>query len=110
MNDSSFNTLATSIGAPSEEALADGADPVVEIAYTIGIRLPFAGPDGDPIQVPSALHRYRFTREQALKFAQAVTDSAEQLPEENKSANLVIANNLSAVEQTAEQMTRMTGR
>lgn len=108
MIDATYKLVGASLGAPDEEALANGASPAIEIVFTIGMALPFAGPDGQPIHVASGNHRYKFQRDEAIKFFESGLEAAKKLPEERKS-DIVLANDLGAVNQAAQAIRKVTG-
>lgn len=109
--DSSFNIIGTSLAAPSEEALAQGATPYIEVSFTIGQALPIENPDnpGEALRVPAGMHRYKFSRSQAIDFFTAGLEQAEKLSEEKK-ANILVANDLGAVERAAAEISRIVGK
>jgi hypothetical protein len=79
--DISLTVLSAGLSVPSEEQLAAGADPVLEVALHVGIPLPFSqGPGQPPMIAPLAVVRYKMDRDAAVDFFGTAKEEAEKLP------------------------------
>ena len=94
-----FDTTYELIGASVGEIEVDqGLEGVLELVFIPGITFPVAGPDGQPLRIPSGNVRFQLNRSQAIEFLKKATDAAEALP---KGSGLVIAD-----QKTADQMAK----
>lgn len=110
--DSEISVQDVSLGTPSPEALEAGVPPHVELGIVAGLALPFTNPEtGQPLVVPAGKYKFTLTRAQAIDVFTAALKAAEALPEQfAPSGKLLVANDLSAVEQAAQKMRRVTGK
>src|SRR3954467_708921 len=83
--DSQIAVVGTSIGVPSEERLASGVDPSVEVALRIGLTLPFSPAPGEPpVQANAGTLRYKLGKEAAVEFFSKGLEAAQTLPNESR--------------------------
>lgn len=110
--DAEVSVQDVSLATPSAEAMEGGVPPHVELGIIPGLTLPFANPaTGDPLIVPVGKLKFTFSRQQAIDIFTAGLKAAESLPEGTPSSGKVlIASNMSDVEQAAENIKRVTGR
>jgi hypothetical protein len=109
MFDVSLNAIGIDAVAPDEEQIEAGAPPLVNLVVAAGTPLPFAGPDQQPIVVPTAQFRFNLTKEIALQYAEAIVNAADKLPDAPKESDLVIAKDPAAANRLAEQMEGFAG-
>jgi hypothetical protein len=95
MFDTTYELMGASVGEVEVEA---GKEGLLELVFVPGITFPVAGPDGQPLRIPSGNIRFQLTREQALEYFKKGIDAAETLP---KGAGIVIAD-----EKQADQMAK----
>lgn len=105
--DTTVNVVGTSIGVPTEEHLAAGAPPALEIAIKIGQQLPFSAGDGQPPVVAElGTIRFGLNQDTAVEFFEQGLEAAKKLPVKPK---LDIATNLDGVEEAAKKISAITG-
>lgn len=104
------NTLAVDAEAPTQEALDQGAAPVVAAQVVGGSALPLADPQNPrrPLQFPSVAVNFALTKESALRFAELLKEKAEQLPDA-PSGKIITASSLAEAEQVAHVQGKLAG-
>ena len=94
-----LNVVATSLGVPSDEAIAAGQPSKLDIILTLGQTLPFGEPGQPPIMAHLGDVVYSLGRDTAIEFFKKGLEAAEMLPPESK---LVPATDLKAATATAD--------
>jgi hypothetical protein len=94
--DSTWQTLGVSVGVPED-------DGPLELMLTVGNALPT--PQG-PVPIPLGVHRFVFTREQAISLFEKGLEEAQKMP---KKSDIVTATNMSSVEKVAENIKKFGG-
>ena len=95
MFDTTYELVGASVG---EIAVDPGKEGILEFVFIPGLTFPIAGPDGQPLRVPTGSVRFQISREQAIEFCKKAIDAAEALP---KGSGIVIAD-----EKTADKMAK----
>ena len=85
MFDTTYELMGASVGEVEVEA---GKEGLLELVFVPGITFPVAGPDGQPLRIPSGNVRFQLTREQALEYFKKGIEAAEGLP---KGSGIVVA-------------------
>lgn len=84
-----FDTSYELVGASVNEVTVDtGQEGVLELTFIAGLTFPIAGPDNNPLRVPTGQIRFQLTRSQAIEFCEKAIAAAEDLP---KGSNIVVA-------------------
>lgn len=81
----------------------EGADHLV-LAMLTGIQTPFAGPDGQPVIMPTRIYRVRLAKPAAEELIGSLTAEAEKLPEPKKPSNLFVPGSPDEVDQVAKNL------
>lgn len=100
-----LDTMAVDADAPPQEALDNGAPPVVHVQVVGGSALPVADPNnpGRPLVFPAIVVNYPLTKDAALKYAEKIKEEAEKLPDAMPSSSkLAVASNMNQAEQMAK--------
>lgn len=105
--DATLNVVGTSIGAPTEEQLAQGAPSALELSLQIGQQLPFSqGPGHPPVVAEFGTLRFGLDRDTAIEFFSKGLEAAQALPAKKP---IEIASNLQGVEEAAERLAKLKG-
>lgn len=108
MKETTVTPVGFSVGAPNEEALDAGAEPLIQVTLAIGAMLPIAGPDGQPIIFPVENLHFKVDKDSGNQLIQAMQQAVDQLPEQSKS-DITIAKSLQGVDQLAEGIGKFRG-
>ena len=101
-----FDTTVELVGASVGPIDVDpGKEGMLELVFVSGITFPIAGPDGNPLRVPSGQYRFQLSRSQVIEFCQKAIDAAEELPE---GSNIVIPTSNDEVEKIAKTIDKVT--
>lgn len=101
----SLDTLAVDAEAPPQEALDNGAPPLIHCQAVGGSALPLGDPQnpGRPLRFPSTVVSFPLSRDAALQWAEKIKEEAEKLPETTPtSSKLVTASSMSEAERMAQ--------
>ena len=81
----------------------EGADHLV-VAMLCGIQTPFAGPDGQPVVMPTKVYRVLLGKNAAQEVIDSLAAEAEKLPEPKRPSNLVVPGSPADVDQVAANL------
>jgi hypothetical protein len=87
--------MGVNIATPEE---GSGTDEL-QLVVILGMALPFAGPDRQPIVAPLGQVRIPMDKNLSEQLGKGLQDAAEKLP---KKSDLITASSLQGVEQTAK--------
>ncbi len=93
--------MPLSIGVTPAPEEGEEGPPYIELIITEGSLLPFPGPDGGPIPLPTGNIRVPITRDIGLQIATRLGEEAEKLPKESKvvqASSMSEADRLAALE------------
>ena len=101
----SLDTMAVDAEAPPEEALGNGAPPLIHIQVVGASALPLGDPQnpGRPLRFPSTVVSFPLSRDAALQWADKLKEEAEKLPETPlASSKLAVATSMGEAERMAQ--------
>lgn len=98
--DIDYNVIDVNAASPTAEEVDQGHPAAVQVALTVGMLLPFRGPDGQPVIAPLGIVRCYLDKDSVKK----ITEAAELLPDPKPTSGLITASNLNEVEQAAKRM------
>lgn len=107
--ETSLNVVATDVATPTEEALEEGAPPILEVNLVVGLAIPV--PQGGQMglaQIGIGKYTYALPKEAAVEFFKKGLEAAEALPDEQRS-KIEIATSLDGVDKVQEQIDHLKG-
>ncbi len=106
--DAMLNVMSVNTSAPTDEDIANGAEPMLVISLVPGLMLPLADPNNpsQPIVVPGGNLRFRLDGEAAVAIGQKMVEDGKRLP---KRSRIEIASDLTGAEKAAEHMNSLRG-
>lgn len=108
MFDTMLNVLSVTTSGPSEDDVANGADPHIVVSVLTGMALPLADPanPGQPLVVPGGQVRFRLDGDAAVAIGTKLAEQGAALP---KRPRIEIAQSLAGAEQAAERIASLRG-
>lgn len=107
-HDTEVSVYSASLGTSAEE----GQIPFIELSIIQGLALPIPNPQtGEPIVFPAGQYRFKFARTEAIALFKAALEAAEGLPDTfSPSGKVLVAHDMTQVEQTHRNIKRATGQ
>lgn len=84
-------------------------DNVLVVGMHVGMPLPFAGPDQNPIVAPLGQVKFPMDKTSAVALAGRILEMAEGMPDSNPKSDLIVANSLEGVDKAVELSQRLKG-
>lgn len=76
----------------------------VTLAMLTGIPTPFAGPDGQPVTLVSAVYKVPMGKQAAIDLIESLQEEVAKLPEPKRASNIVIPGSPSDVDRVAQNI------
>lgn len=84
-------------------------DENVVLAMLTGIQTPFAGPDGQPVILPTGVYKVPMGKNAAKELIQSLSEESEKLPEPKRPSNLVVPGSPDDVDRIAQNLRQFGG-
>jgi hypothetical protein len=98
MNDETLSVIDIS-ALPVEEG-----DESMVLAMLTGIQTPFAGPNGQPVTLPTKVYRVRIGKSAAKDLAASLDEQADKLADPKRPSGLVVPGSPADVDQVAANL------
>lgn len=86
----------------------EGAEAVV-LAMLVAVQLPIAGPDGQPIIVPTKVYKVPLSKNAAQEVLKTLSEESDKLPEPKRASGIVVPGSPADVDAMAQNIKRFGG-